>query len=86
MFEGAHESALSFLLCDAEGAEILDYRPVERATLNRDRQVATEPPAPEDIASADELYFTGEHLEQYRHPTRSADTVRCLVLPWTQFG
>lgn len=34
--------------------------------------VATEPPAPSDIPSADELYVTGTHLQQYRHPTRSA--------------
>ena len=32
---------------------------------------ATEPPAPADIATADELYLIGLHLEQYRHATRS---------------
>lgn len=31
---------------------------------------ATEPKAPQDITSADELFFTGVHLEQYRHATR----------------
>ena len=35
-----------------------------------EREVATEPPAPGDIASADELFLTAEHLDQYRHPTR----------------
>ena len=35
--------------------------------------VATEPPAPAEIASADELYLTGLHLVQYRHPTRAAE-------------
>jgi tetratricopeptide (TPR) repeat protein len=35
--------------------------------------VATEPPTPDDIASADELYLTGLHLVQYRHPTRPAE-------------
>jgi len=34
---------------------------------------ATEPPAPEAIASSDELYLTGVHLEQYRHATRSPE-------------
>jgi tetratricopeptide (TPR) repeat protein len=38
-----------------------------------DPEVATEPPLPEDIPSADELYITGLHLEQYRHATRPAD-------------
>ncbi len=31
---------------------------------------ATEPAAPADMVSADELYVTGLHLEQYRHATR----------------
>ncbi len=31
---------------------------------------ATEPPLPEEIATADELYLTGLHLDQYRHATR----------------
>ena len=37
------------------------------------RPVATEPPAPKDIASADELFLTAEHLDQYRHPTRAPE-------------
>jgi tetratricopeptide (TPR) repeat protein len=36
--------------------------------------VATEPPLPEDVASSDELYLNGLHLEQYRHPTRAPET------------
>jgi tetratricopeptide (TPR) repeat protein len=31
---------------------------------------ATEPRVPEEIATVDELYLTGLHLEQYRHATR----------------
>ena len=34
---------------------------------------AAEPPAPADITSADELFLTGVHLEQYRHATRSPE-------------
>ncbi|MDN3310897.1 DUF5107 domain-containing protein [Microbacterium oryzae] len=34
--------------------------------------VATAPPQPEQIESADELYLTAVHLMQYRHPSRSA--------------
>ena len=34
--------------------------------------VATEPPAPAEIASTDELLVTATHLQQYRHPTRDA--------------
>ncbi len=35
--------------------------------------VATEPPAPGEIESTDELVLTGLHLVQYRHPTRAAE-------------
>jgi tetratricopeptide (TPR) repeat protein len=35
--------------------------------------VATEPPMPEEVASNDELFLNGLHLEQYRHPTRAPE-------------
>jgi tetratricopeptide (TPR) repeat protein len=35
--------------------------------------LAVEPPDPQSIASLDELYMTGVHLEQYRHATRSPE-------------
>jgi tetratricopeptide (TPR) repeat protein len=72
-FTGENPSELSASVCDSEGDIILAYRPVDRSTLQRNREVATEPPAPADMASADELYYTGEHLEQYRHPTRAPE-------------
>jgi tetratricopeptide (TPR) repeat protein len=34
---------------------------------------ATEPPAPQDVASVEELALIGAHLEQYRHATRSPE-------------
>ena len=39
---------------------------------------ATEPPPPKQIASNDELFITGLHLEQYRHATR------CPTLYWRE--
>ena len=39
---------------------------------------ATEPPAPENISSNDELFITGLHLEQYRHATR------CPTIYWRE--
>ncbi len=48
----------------------VSYRPPNVAELVRNREVATEPPLPEEMESIDELYLTAEHLEQYRHPTR----------------
>ena len=59
-------------LLDQDGREIISYRPTAR-TKAQVPPPATEPPAPADIASADELYITGLHLEQYRHATRSPD-------------
>ncbi len=63
------ESDLQLLVTDADGHEILTYRP-GIAARGSVAPAATEPPAPPDIASADELYVTGVHLEQYRHATR----------------
>ncbi|HTE64255.1 MAG TPA: DUF5107 domain-containing protein, partial [Solirubrobacteraceae bacterium] len=53
-----------------DGTDIIRWRPrpVSRGT---EPQPATEPPPPDRIASVDELYLTGVHLAQYRHPTRS---------------
>jgi tetratricopeptide (TPR) repeat protein len=54
---------------DRHGREIISCQPRPRAK----RAVpspATEPPAPRDIATADELFLTGLHLDQYRHATR----------------
>lgn len=54
---------------DAEGRELISFRPERR----RQRPVpppATEPLRPNQMASNDELFLTGVHLEQYRHATR----------------
>jgi tetratricopeptide (TPR) repeat protein len=62
---------------DASGQEIISYRPQPR----QEQPVpppATEPGAPEDISSADELFITGLHLSQYRHATR------CPTLYWRE--
>lgn len=55
-----------------DGRELLAYQPV-RARVGAPPPAATEPPAPERIASVDELYLTGLHLAQYRHATRSPE-------------
>jgi tetratricopeptide (TPR) repeat protein len=54
---------------ESDGRELIAYQPVPRARRKLPRP-ASEPPAPRDIASADELYVTGLHLDQYRHATR----------------
>lgn len=69
-FDGENVHELEIELRDAMGDLIMIYRPVVRSTLTQDRAQATEPPLPDEISSADELYFIAEHLELYRHPTR----------------
>lgn len=62
---------------DHDGWEIISYQPKPRAK-GEVPPPATEPPAPADIASADELFITGLHLDQYRHATR------CPTLYWRE--
>lgn len=70
---GENPAALHARLESAAGELLLDYRPVDPAALVRSRVQAVEPPQPAQVASNDELYFIGEHLEQYRHPTRAPE-------------
>ena len=67
---GTRETDLVLTVEAAGGWELMRYAPRPRP----DQPVppaATEPPAPRDIRSADELFLTGLHLEQYRHATRN---------------
>ena len=74
---GMAETDLRLSVTDAADDEIISYQPKPRV-VGQVPPPATEPPAPADIASADELYITGLHLEQYRHATR------CPTLYWRE--
>ena len=63
------ETDLRLTVVDQDGKEIISYQPKPRAK-GQVPPPATEPPEPGAIASADELYITGLHLDQYRHATR----------------
>ena len=67
---GVVQTDLLVQVSDKVGRELISYRP---RIPERDEvpPPASEPPVPADVASADELYLTGLHLEQYRHATRS---------------
>lgn len=69
-FEGDSASSLCVWVFDSNGEAVIGYRPPDLTNAKHERELATEPPEPEEISSMDELYFTGEHLDQYRHPTR----------------
>ena len=51
---------------------LVNWTPRLAVTNPTEPSSATEPPLPADIESADELYLTGVHLSQNRHPTRPA--------------
>ncbi|MBW8864225.1 MAG: DUF5107 domain-containing protein [Verrucomicrobia bacterium] len=64
------EKNIRVVVADADGNELISYQPKEREKA-KVPPPATEPPAPEEIDSNDELFITGLHLDQYRHATRS---------------
>ena len=57
---------------ESAGEVVLRYAPSEIRPAPAPA-AATEPPAPEEIVTIEELYLTGLHLEQYRHATRSPE-------------
>ena len=65
----AGPEGLRAALFDTEGKLVIAYQPASRTEITLPGP-ATEPPPPSEIASNDELYLTGLHLEQYRHATR----------------
>jgi tetratricopeptide (TPR) repeat protein len=64
---GVASTDLSLRVLDATGRAAIAYRPESQRAS--EPEIATEPPPPAEIASADELYVTGLHIEQYRHAT-----------------
>jgi tetratricopeptide (TPR) repeat protein len=70
-------TALTLTLREPSGREIIRYTP-KPAVRAEPPAAATEPGAPGTIASADELWLIGTHLEQYRHATR------CPTLYWRE--
>ncbi|MGC9520371.1 MAG: DUF5107 domain-containing protein [Anaerolineae bacterium] len=65
---GTAETDLLLRVQDASGNEVIRYAPqeIEQPPLP---EAMTPPPPPETFDTIEELYLTGLHLEQYRHPT-----------------
>jgi tetratricopeptide (TPR) repeat protein len=70
MPKNAAETDLLVRVITAGGNELIACQPKARVK-GEVPPSANEPPAPERIASNDELFITGLHLDQYRHATRS---------------
>jgi tetratricopeptide (TPR) repeat protein len=62
------------VLVDSAGRELLSYEVSTDSDRIKLPNPATEPRDPAEINSSDELFLVGEHLEQYRHPTRDPET------------
>lgn len=56
----------------AEGACLVEYRP-EKQGIPKLPEPAKSAKAPADIMTNEELYLTGQHIEQYRHATYLPD-------------
>jgi tetratricopeptide (TPR) repeat protein len=67
------ETDLLLCVLDGRGRELIRYAPIESIPIKLESELpapASEPPVPAKIATNEELYLTGLHLEQYRHATR----------------
>ena len=65
---GVAETDLLLRVVSAEGQELIWYAPARREEQPLPTPM-TPPPPPSQIGTVEELYLTGLHLEQYRHPT-----------------
>lgn len=68
--EGTEESDFLLLLENEKGRELIRYEPA-RNKKNAIPQSARAALAPEEIEHNEQLFLTGQHLEQYRHATYS---------------
>jgi len=69
---GICETDLTLRVQTADGHELLCYVP-EKPVARPLPEPAGEPPLPQGCKTAEELYLTGLHLEQYRHATWSPE-------------
>ncbi|WP_404422652.1 DUF5107 domain-containing protein [Nibricoccus sp. IMCC34717] len=71
--EGADVRAFQLRLVDGAGNVLLEYKPSPARTEAPKRNQATAIPPATDVEGTDLLFLSGEHLEQYRHPTRNPE-------------
>lgn len=64
-----HQDGMTVVLKDSEGIVLVDWTARDARAVEPSTAVAPKPAA--EIGSIDELYLTGLHLLQHRHPTRS---------------
>jgi tetratricopeptide (TPR) repeat protein len=69
---GAEPTEVEVSVRVQDGAELIRWRP-RPASRGAEPWTASAPPSPEDVATIEELFLTGVHLAQYRHPSRSPE-------------
>lgn len=70
--EPGSTAQVSVHITDRSGRRLLTFRNPGKPG-KRNRSLAKEPPAPGQIEHPSALELVGEHLEQYRHPTRAPE-------------
>lgn len=65
-------SNLKVVIKDQQGVTLVEYQP-DKDDIKPIPDAASAIPAPTDVKTNDELYFAGQHLEQYRHATYRPD-------------
>jgi tetratricopeptide (TPR) repeat protein len=76
---GMAETDVSLRVLDENKRELVAFQPKVHVR-GQVPPPATEPLPPDRISSADELFITGLHLEQYRHATRCPTNYWCEAL------
>lgn len=70
--QGAREDELCLAVYSADGECLVEYRP-EAPEIPKLPEPAKAAKEPEEIQTCEELYLTGQHIEQYRHATYLPD-------------
>ncbi len=68
---------------DSERTVLLDYRLTKKSGLEEIEEIpeaASRPLPPEQIQHSDELFFVGQHIEQYRNPSLEAESYYAEIL------
>ena len=69
---GVREEELRLAVYSAEGESLVEYRP-EAPEIPKLPEPARAAKEPAEIQTCEELYLTGQHIEQYRHATYLPD-------------
>ncbi|MBV9672146.1 MAG: DUF5107 domain-containing protein [Verrucomicrobia bacterium] len=73
LLRGEDPAALRLAVQNHQGKAVLNYRPEPNRVKVRIPPPAKAPPLPAEVATNEGLFLIGEHLEQYRHPTRDPE-------------